>query len=124
NRAFGDRLCHGVSVDAYCAASALLLLLPMTPLLFMGQEWAASSPFQFFTDHDERLGRAVSAGRREEFKHFGQFRETGGCQEIPDPQERETFLRSRLRWEERASADHARVLGLYRKLIEFRRTDP
>ncbi|MEP7384589.1 MAG: hypothetical protein ABI910_23145, partial [Gemmatimonadota bacterium] len=59
NRALGARLNHDVAVDAYCLATALLLFLPMTPLLFMGQEWAASTPFQFFTDHDAELGALV-----------------------------------------------------------------
>jgi maltooligosyltrehalose trehalohydrolase len=124
NRATGDRLSHGASTDAYCAASALLLMLPMTPLLFMGQEWAASSPFAFFTDHDEELGPKVSEGRRAEFRHFGAFADPATCAQIPDPQAIETFLRSKLRWEERSEGDHLRVLTLYRKLLELRRTDP
>jgi maltooligosyltrehalose trehalohydrolase len=124
NRAFGDRLCHVVSTDAYCAASALLLLLPMTPLMFMGQEWAASTPFQYFTDHDEELGRKVSAGRRAEFAGFPAFSDPILRQKIPDPQEEATFQRSKLRWSERGTGDHARVLDLYRKLIALRRSDP
>jgi maltooligosyltrehalose trehalohydrolase len=124
NRAIGDRLAARVSLEAYCAASALLLFLPMTPLLFMGQEWAASSPFQFFTDHDEELGHAISRGRREEFKHFESFSDPAVRAQIPDPQARETFERSRLRWDERDRSPHARVLSLYRRLLELRRTDP
>jgi maltooligosyltrehalose trehalohydrolase len=124
NRALGARLSHSVSTDAYCAASALLLLLPATPLLFMGQEWAASSPFLFFIDHEEELGRLISEGRRAEFRHFSGFADPGARALIPDPQAAETFLRSRLRWNERSEGDHQRVLTLYRKLLAVRRNDP
>jgi maltooligosyltrehalose trehalohydrolase len=124
NRALGDRLHAMVSLDAYCAASSLLLFLPMTPLLFMGQEWASTSPFMFFTDHDAELGRAISRGRREEFKHFSAFAQSNARDAIPDPQEVTTFLRSKLRWEERAQPAHARVLALYRGLLELRRSHP
>jgi maltooligosyltrehalose trehalohydrolase len=124
NRAVGERLSQVVSTDAYCAASALLLLVPMTPLLFMGQEWAASSEFLFFTDHDQELGRKVSEGRRAEFRHFAAFTDPAARARIPDPQELRTFLRSKLRWNERGGGDHLRVLTLYRKLLELRRTDP
>ena len=72
-RALGDRLNHDVGLDAYRAASTLLLLSPYTPLLFMGQEWAASTPFQFFTDHGAELGRLVTEGRRAEFAGFSAF---------------------------------------------------
>ena len=100
--------------------SALLLLSPYTPLLFMGQEWAASTPFLFFTDHSAELGRLVTAGRRAEFAGFSAF----SGQQVPDPQARETFERSRLRWEERAAPPHAGVLQLYRDLIGLRRGQP
>jgi maltooligosyltrehalose trehalohydrolase len=122
NRALGDRLSSAVSTDAYCAASALLLFLPMTPLLFMGQEWAASTPFLFFTDHEPELGAKVSAGRRAEFAGFPAFAD--GTAEIPDPQDPLTFVRSRLRWDERNQDDHGRVLDLYLKLLQLRRSDP
>jgi maltooligosyltrehalose trehalohydrolase len=124
NRALGDRLNAAVSIDAYCAVSALLATLPMTPLLFMGQEWAATTPFQFFTDHDEELGRLVSEGRLNEFRHFESFRDPDARRRIPDPQAPETFLRSRLRWEERARGEHRRVLELYRSLLRLRQIDP
>src|SRR5690606_7489008 len=68
NRADGARLSHAIGAPEYRAVSALLLLAPQTPLLFMGQEWAASTPFLYFTDHNEELGRLVTQGRREEFK--------------------------------------------------------
>ncbi len=124
NRAMGERLSAAVSIDAYRMASAVLLFLPMTPLLFMGQEWAASTPFLYFTDHDPELGARVSAGRREEFKRFRAFADPEARERIPDPQDRATFERSRLRWEERDRGEHARTLRLYRELLSLRRDDP
>jgi maltooligosyltrehalose trehalohydrolase len=124
NRALGERLSSAISTDAYCAVSTLLLFLPMTPLLFAGQEWAASSPFIYFTDHDPELGRLISEGRRREFKAFSAFSDPGARAAIPDPQDVETFQRSRLKWDERAQGEHARVLALYRALLHLRRSDP
>jgi maltooligosyltrehalose trehalohydrolase len=123
NRAFGSRLCHDVSLDAYRLASAVLLFLPMTPLLFMGQEWAASAPFQYFTDHGADIGAQVSAGRRQEFARFAAFSDPAVRETIPDPQAEATFLRSRLDWNERTRASHADVLSLYQRLLALRRTD-
>src|SRR3569623_1626282 len=113
NRALGDRLNAAVNADLYRAASVLLLFLPMTPLLFMGQEWAASAPFLFFTDHDPELGRLVSEGRREEFKAFEAFKSEEGRRSLPDPQREDTFLRSKQDWDERERDEHGRVLRLY-----------
>lgn len=120
NRARGERLHHQVGAAEYVAASALLLLAPETPLLFMGQEWAASSPFLYFTDHNHELGRLVSEGRRREFAHFAEFASEEGRQTIPDPQAEQTFAASRLRWEEKEEGEHAWVLGWYRKLLALR----
>jgi maltooligosyltrehalose trehalohydrolase len=116
NRALGERLNHDIGLDAYRAVSALLLLSPYTPLLFMGQEWAASTPFLYFTDHNAELGRLVTEGRRAEFAGFSAF----SGQKVPDPQARETFERSKLRWDERAAPPHAGILRLYRDLIGLR----
>jgi maltooligosyltrehalose trehalohydrolase len=124
NRAFGERLAARVSTAQYRAASTLLLFLPMTPLLFMGQEWAASSPFLFFTDHEPALGHLISAGRREEFRSFRAFADPQLRAAIPDPQAESTFIASKLVWREREGGEHAAVLGLYRKLLALRRTDP
>jgi maltooligosyltrehalose trehalohydrolase len=121
NRARGDRLHHGTGLDAWRAASALLLLAPETPLIFMGQEWAASTPFQYFTDHHEPLGRMVSHGRRNEFRDFPEFR--GRPDAIPDPQAHSTFADSRLRWEEQEQQPHAGVLNLYRTLLTLRQSE-
>ncbi|MDX2024201.1 MAG: malto-oligosyltrehalose trehalohydrolase [Deltaproteobacteria bacterium] len=124
NRPLGDRLTHTVSLDQFCAASTLLLFLPMTPLIFMGQEWAASSPFLYFTDHDAELGEAIERGRRQEFQHMTAFADASAQERIPNPQLQETFVRSKLNWEERERPGHKRVLQLYKRLLQLRRTDP
>jgi maltooligosyltrehalose trehalohydrolase len=98
----------------------LLLFLPSVPLLFMGQEWAASSPFCYFTDHEPELGMTITQGRRQEFAHFTKF---GADGEIPDPQAESTFMRSKLDWSEREREPHASSLRLYRLLLSLRRTD-
>ncbi|RYD70903.1 MAG: DUF3459 domain-containing protein, partial [Verrucomicrobiaceae bacterium] len=116
NRAFGDRLNHLVSQETYRAASGLLLLAPYTPMLFMGQEWAASSPFQYFTDHNEELGKLVEKGRREEFREAFANLET-----VPSPQSEATFLRSKLNWDELKQQPHAGTLALYKELLKIRR---
>lgn len=120
NRARGERLHHQVPAAAYRAASALLLLAPETPLLFMGQEWATSAPFQFFTDHNEHLGPLVRDGRRREFAHFPEFSNEAARATIPDPQADDTFERCRLRWEEREQPEHAAMLRWYRRLLALR----
>jgi maltooligosyltrehalose trehalohydrolase len=124
NRAMGDRLNTVVSPEQYRAASVLLLFLPMTPLLFMGQEWAATAPFQFFTDHESELGKLISEGRREEFRHFKAFADPALRDAIPDPQAAETFERSRLNWSERRTEPHRDILDLYRQMLRLRRSDP
>ncbi|MDQ3714628.1 MAG: malto-oligosyltrehalose trehalohydrolase [Actinomycetota bacterium] len=117
NRAAGERLGMLTSVGRMKIAAALLLTGPFVPLLFQGEEWAASTPFQYFTDHqDPELGRAVSEGRRKEFAYFGWQPE-----DVPDPQDAATFERSRLRWDELGSPGHAGMLDWYRSLIALRR---
>lgn len=123
NRALGTRLSHEIDIDRYCAASALLLFLPATPLLFMGQEWASSAPFLFFSDHEGELGEAVRNGRREEFKAFAAFADPAKRDRIPDPQARSTFETSKLHWGERTQEAHRRVHVLYRKLVHLRTSD-
>ncbi|HEX4448162.1 MAG TPA: malto-oligosyltrehalose trehalohydrolase, partial [Polyangiaceae bacterium] len=122
NRAFGDRLSSAVPVEGYRAASMLLLFLPMTPLLFMGQEWAASTPFLYFTDHEGSLGDAIARGRGEEFKRFAAFADPAARAKVPDPQKLETFDASKLRWAEQTEAEHPGVLELYRELLYLRRS--
>ena len=120
NRAMGDRLNMQVPADAWRAASAVLLTAPMTPLIFMGQEWAAGTPFQYFTDHAPELGRLVTEGRRKEFAAFPDFSNESARRRIPDPQSPATFEASRLRWEERGDPAHKASLALYRTLIALR----
>ncbi len=124
NRALGERLNHQVDPAAYRAASALLLTLPATPLLFMGQEWAASAPFLFFTDHHEALGRLVKEGRRQEFREYAAFADPILRESIPDCQAEATFLACKLDWAERDRAPHAGMLRLYRTLLRLRSTEP
>jgi maltooligosyltrehalose trehalohydrolase len=123
NRAFGDRLHHAIDPAAYRAASALLLVMPQVPLIFMGQEWAASTPFRYFTDHEPALGRVVTAGRREEFAAFAAFADPSARSKIPDPQDRATFEASQLMWAERGAPLHAGIERLYRRLLRLRRAD-
>jgi maltooligosyltrehalose trehalohydrolase len=124
NRATGDRLSDAISLEQYRAASTLLLFLPMTPLLFMGQEWAASTPFLFFTDHDEELGRLIVEGRRSEFAGFQAFASLELRERIPNPQAAATFEASRLQWKEREREPHAGILALYEALLALRASDP
>jgi maltooligosyltrehalose trehalohydrolase len=121
NRALGERLHHQIAPGVWRALSALLLFVPETPLIFMGQEWAASSPFLYFTDHNPELGRLVTEGRRREFRHFSAFSSPEAAARIPDPQARATFERSRLDWDERDTGEHARVLELYRRWLGVRK---
>ena len=116
NRALGERLTADVAPHVFRAASALLLFAPELPLLFMGQEWAATTPFQFFTDHNEELGRLVTEGRKKEFEKFSGF----GGQDVPDPQDEATFQRSRLDWSELERPAHGGVLRLYQDLLRLR----
>jgi maltooligosyltrehalose trehalohydrolase len=120
NRATGERLAALVPEGQLKVAAALLLTAPFVPMLFMGEEWAASTPFLYFTDHeDPDLGRAVTEGRRREFAAFGWDPDA-----VPDPQAPETFTRSVLRWDERHDGGHGRVLDWYRQLIALRRRIP
>lgn len=113
NRAKGERLTSLIPRGARKMAAALLLLAPHTPLLFMGQEYDESAPFQFFTDYgDPGLQKAVREGRRKEFKEFS-------WDEVPDPQDPATFERSRLSWN--LEDEHADMLAYYRQLIRLRR---
>lgn len=120
NRPSGDRLHHQVDLAAWRAASALLLTSAMTPLLFMGQEWAASSPFLYFTDLEPTLGEAVTEGRRREFKDFPGFADPN----VISPQGASAFQASKLRWHEREHQPHASVLALCSRLLALRAAHP
>ena len=123
NRAFGERLSAACSPEAYRAASALLCLAPYVPLIFQGQEWAASTPFLYFTDHNAELGRLVTEGRRKEFKGFAAFSDEEAVKRIPDPQAESTFHASKLRWEEMGEGIHAQTRALYRDALRLRREE-
>ena len=117
NRAAGDRLSQTLDEGGLAIAAVLTVLAPFTPMLFMGEEWAASTPWQFFTSHPEpELGEATARGRKAEFAEMGWDESV-----VPDPQDPETFTRSKLRWEEKDTGMHARIHGLYRALLELRR---
>lgn len=120
NHAFGERIGHLISPESYRACSVLLLLSPYSPLLFMGQEWNASTPFQFFTDHNDELGRLITAGRREEFKDFKAFNHPETLDRLPDPQTETTFRNSQLDWNETQLKEHAGMLALYRTCLALR----
>lgn len=120
NRATGDRPSQNLSTGQLAIKAALVLGSPYTAMLFMGEEWGSSSPFQFFTSHPEpELGRATAEGRKAEFAAHG-----WDADEIPDPQNPETFTRSKLDWAEIADDPHARLLRTYRALIALRRDEP
>jgi maltooligosyltrehalose trehalohydrolase len=120
NRATGVRLAALVGEGRLKIAAALLLSSPFTPMLFQGEEWAAGTPFQYFTDHDDpKLAKAVSDGRRNEFIQFGWKPE-----QVPDPQSYDTFQRSELDWQELDKPPHAGLLDWYRRLIALRRRYP
>ena len=119
NRATGDRIGALLPTARLAAGAALYLLGPFTPMIFMGEEWNASTPWQFFTDFpDPELGAAVSTGRRSEFGEHG-----WSAEEVPDPQDPATRERSVLRWQEVGDAGHARVLRWYRDLVALRRRE-
>ncbi len=120
NRARGDRLAEVLDDDQLVCAALLTLASPFTPMLFQGEEWAATSPFQFFTSHPEPdLGRATAEGRLAEFERMGWDPAV-----VPDPQDPETFERSKLDWSEVDGGRHAVVLDAYRRLGALRRELP
>lgn len=119
NRAMGDRVGQIAGLERAKIAAAIVLLGPFVPMIFQGEEWACSSPFQYFADHEPEMAKLVSEGRRTEFAAFGWKPE-----EIPDPEDRETFLRSKLNWDEAAQPRHAEMLEWYRNLIRLRKTTP
>jgi maltooligosyltrehalose trehalohydrolase len=117
NRARGDRLTATLSASLMRVGAMLLFTAPFTPMLFMGEEWAATTPWQFFTSHPEpELAAAVACGRTAEFAAHG-WPEG----DVPDPQDPQTYLRSRLDWDEPGKPDHAEMLAFYKRLIALRR---
>jgi maltooligosyltrehalose trehalohydrolase len=119
NRLHGERITHLISHDRAKIGSAILLLAPFVPMLWMGEEWAASTPFVFFTDHDEELGKIVAEGRRREFAAHG-----WPADAVPDPQDPRLFEQSKLKWDELVMPDHRAMLDWHRRLIALRRSEP
>ena len=120
NRAAGDRISAHLPADLVKVGAGLMLTSPYTPMLFMGEEWGAGTPWQYFTDHtDPELGAAVQAGRRAEFAAHG-----WGPGNVPDPQDKATFLRSKLDWSELDRPEQAGLLSWYTELIALRRRWP
>lgn len=120
NRAIGDRLTATLSYGKLAVGAVLTMTSPFTPMLFMGEEFGASTPWQFFTSHPEpELGKATAEGRIKEFERMGWDPAV-----VPDPQDPGTFQRSKLKWEEASEGDHARLLQLYKDLAQLRRNTP
>ncbi len=120
NRASGDRLTGTLDSKDLALAAVLVLTAPFTPMLFMGEEWGATTPWQFFTSHpDKDLGEATAKGRFKEFARMGWDESM-----VSDPQDPETFHRSKLDWSEPEKEDHAGLLELYRSLAAIRRAHP
>ena len=119
NRAAGERLAQIVPFESLKLAAGAILLSPFVPLLFMGEEYAETSPFQYFVSHgDEDLIHSVREGRRKEFERF-KWRDS-----VPDPQSPETFLRSKIHWEQRKQGQHGVLLAFYGELLNLRRNVP
>lgn len=123
NRPFGERITALAPEYAVRAVVAALLIAPPVPLLFMGEEWGASTPFLFFCDFEPELARAVTVGRRSEFGTFTAFADAAMRERIPDPSAPETFERSILRWDERSTPPHDAWLAYYRDLLRIRATE-
>lgn len=123
NRAFGDRLSDIVDARRLDVAYATLLLGPNPPMLFMGEEWAASTPFQFFVDFadDPGLSKAVRDGRHREFQRFSAFADPRNASKIPDPTSENTFAASRINWDESVKGHHGQIRENIRQLLTIRR---
>jgi maltooligosyltrehalose trehalohydrolase len=117
NRAQGERVSHEAGVGRAKIAAALVLTAPFVPMLFQGEEFGASAPFLYFTDYDDpELGRMISEGRKKEFEAFG-----WAPDQIPDPQDEQPFLQSKLNWEELTEEPHCSLLQWHKDLINLRR---
>jgi maltooligosyltrehalose trehalohydrolase len=120
NRAIGDRVEQLVGMDRAKVAAGIVLTAPFVPMIFQGEEFAASTPFQYFADHEEpEMAKAVKEGRRGEFAAFG-----WNPDDIPDPENVETFRRSKLKWDELYQEGHREMLDWYRRLIQLRHGSP
>jgi maltooligosyltrehalose trehalohydrolase len=122
NRAFGERIIKLAEPRAARAAVAILLLAPSPPMLFMGEEFGAGTPFLFFCDFGKDLAAAVTAGRRNEFARFAKFSDPTELERIPDPNALTTFESSRLDWNSLTQPRHRKWLSFYRHLLKLRCT--
>jgi maltooligosyltrehalose trehalohydrolase len=120
NRAFGDRITEIAPPEAVRAAAAIYLLCPQIPMIFMGEEWGASTPFPFFCDFAPDLAALVTEGRRQEFAKFPEFSDPKTRERIPDPSAPETFEMAKLDWGERGKPEHAGWLEFYQELLAVR----
>ncbi|MBI5186569.1 MAG: DUF3459 domain-containing protein [Nitrospinae bacterium] len=119
NRAAGDRLSRTLSLEKLKLAAGMVVLSPYIPLLFMGEEYGETVPFQYFVSHsDEALIASVREGRRKEFESFLWHGE------VPDPQDAETFRRSKLDWKKKETGDHRVLLDFYKRIIRLRKETP
>ncbi len=123
NRAFGDRLNAVASREAMRAIASIYLLAPQIPMIFMGEEWAASQPFPFFCDFEGELSNAVREGRRAEFAKFPEFQDPEQRERIPDPTAVETFNSAKLNWDDPKHGKHAEWRSFYKELLTVRRAE-
>lgn len=123
NRALGERLDALVEPSVMRALAAILLLAPNPPMLFMGQEWGAAEPFLYFCDFHDELADAVRDGRRSEFSQFAAFHDEAKRRSIPDPNDPETFQRSKLNWDALAEEDRRATLAFHSELIALRQRE-
>ncbi|PLW82582.1 malto-oligosyltrehalose trehalohydrolase [Kineobactrum sediminis] len=123
NRALGERINALTGDRQVQVAAAILLLAPAPPLLFMGQEFGATQPFQYFCSFTGDMAEAVTRGRREEFSHFAQFSDPTARDRIPDPNAVDTFRNSKLDWADLLEPDHAQWLAFYQELLRLRQTE-
>jgi malto-oligosyltrehalose trehalohydrolase len=123
NRAFGERISRLTTPAVLHALTALVFLAPAPPLLFMGEEWAASTPFLYFCDFEPELARLVTEGRRREFGAFAAFDDPHVRETIPDPSAPQTFAASVLRWEERGEPEHAAMLAFVTRVLQTRQRE-
>ncbi|MFO7593621.1 MAG: malto-oligosyltrehalose trehalohydrolase [Pseudomonadota bacterium] len=123
NRAFGERFTELSDDEALRAATAILLLAPQPPLLFMGQEWGSRRRFPFFCDFEPALAKAVTKGRRKEFARFDWFADPAARARIPEPGNPDTFLSARLDWSELDNPASQQWLSLHRTLLSLRRSE-
>ena len=123
NRAFGERINDISDPEAVKALVSVYLLLPQIPMIFMGEEWRATTPFPYFCDFHGELADKVREGRRDEFKNFPEFQDPEKRDQIPDPLAESTFQSGKLKWEEMTQPDQAECLGRHRDLIAIRQRE-